>query len=270
MDRDNPYRWDSSNDEEPQQALSQRLSQLSTEEVRDPQHESQKHGKKRSHSNGTPSTPTTTLTKRSRTDDATIPDYLQLDQRLFQERIVDLIAQWNLTVSVEEVQSIALLKHRIASASLEHQLWTAYLAVGTGHSAVGGSDSDKKNIVDQRFWPACVIEKQQAAQQSCETIVCQQLADLLSSMKQYEEELQASMDRAVDRSDDLEQAIDQYVEDYGLRPVRMRTHYLLKKLEFDRDLEIHEREGLQRQPTEYQVRSIYQEHGEAHRHEIGI
>lgn len=261
MDNDNPDPWVPSNDEERQGALSQKLSQLSTAEAHS-QHEKQTQGTKRSYSSGTPSTPTAAAAKKNRTDGETIPEYLQLDQRLFQERIVSLITEWNLSMTVDEIQSIAVLKHRVASASLEHQLWTAYLAVGTGQSSVYGSGTETK--VDQRFWTTCVIEKQQASsptvlndarvlQQSYETITRQQLADLMSSIEQHEEALQAWIDNGIDLPADAEKTIDRYVEDYGIRPLRMRTSYLLKKLEFDRDIEIQERECQQRQPTEYQV-----------------
>lgn len=273
MDDNHPYRWEDSsinndplgNNEEEDvspHVLSQKLSQLSTEDKIPTPYDGAIHGMKRSYSShsSTPSTPTMIMKKtrmnenitEALIDKPTIPEYLHIQQKLFQDHIVSLISKWNLILTIEEIQSIAILKHRIASTTLDHQLWSAYLAIGIGEWPLSLRVDQTAGMVDQRFWSEAVRMKQKS-QESYETIARQQIADCVLSIEQYEHELQELIETTTNLSDEIEKAIDKFVETYGIRPLKLRVDYLIKKLEYDRDIEIHQREGQRRQPTDDQV-----------------
>ncbi|CAF3431366.1 unnamed protein product [Rotaria sp. Silwood2] len=157
-----PIKYHSKSLEE--QALSQRLSQLSMISHHTPEH----------------------LIMVNKDDAENIPYYLSKESKSFQEITSDL-PSYEL---VEELRQMAMVIHQLFMIDLEKSLWTPYLKSGTDQLQLNQMDND--NLIHTHLWPIEVqklVSKQSPDNTdtaACLTYVTQHLDELDDKMKQYQ------------------------------------------------------------------------------------
>jgi hypothetical protein len=200
-----------------------------------------------------------------------IPEYLKSTNKIFDQILTDHIISGFITITMEDLRQLAILKHKIADMNLRKKLWTIYLKSGTGQWETQESG---KTTVDRRIWPAQVKkmisspssnntidiseESDDDEQKKYETRVHQYLDELNNTMEQYQNEFDKKKNDLMDYyTDDIEKAIETFVQQHGVRPLQMKLDYKIAILEYDYDMEILEREYLRLKPTEYQVKYFF-------------
>jgi hypothetical protein len=227
----------------------------------------------------TPTTPDI-VSKKIRLDDDVdnqnqkkdeIPEYLKSTNKIFDKILADHSINGFITITNEDLRQLAILKHKIAHNNLRKELWTIYLKAGTGQWE---TQESIKTTVDRRIWPMQVKKMMSSPlpssssniitidisgeeideQKICETKVYEYLEELNNTLKQYQNELDKKKNDLMDfYTDDIEKAIEKFVQQHGIRPLRMTLDYKIAILQYDYDMKILEREYLQLKPTEYQV-----------------
>ena len=70
------------------------------------------------------------------------------------------------------------------------------------------------------------------------------------------EQLDEKKSHLVDMTSTMEEAIKAYVDQYGIRPIKMKRDLKIALIKYDYDAEIIERKYLRENPNEYQVKEI--------------
>ena len=245
--------------DEGEQVLSQKLSQLSTNDECEYESSSAADNKRRS---------TTTCdapfpSKKAKHDDDDehdpVPAYLSsVNHAAFERAMHTSIG----AISMDELQQVAICTHHIAALQIHKQITMVYLQSGTGQL----SELDFGcNAVDRRVWPTQVTSTL-AAQRSvtssesvtmdrdeehhaCETLVYQRLEKMDEKIRAYQRKREL-----VNVSGAVQQSIDDYVERFGIAPLRMKRDLKIALLEYAYCAEIIDRTYTLEHPTPYQVR----------------
>ena len=156
--------------------------------------------------------------------------------------------------ALEDLRSLAFLKHQIAVASADQQLWTAYAKFGSGQWETPASVKTKG---DRRFWPAEAKTKMASSgkdeQTRLETGVQAYVQELNKSIQQYHCEYDEGKRRFDGPSVRINEAIDMVVQKFGMPLLQMKLKYRLAMVEYDYETEILERDYVGPKPTEAQV-----------------
>ena len=180
----------------------------------------------------------------------------------FEQKMVSHIINRASTIDLEDLRQLAILKHRIAASNLQKKLWTMYLKAGTGQWTTQVSE---KSTVDRCFWTEQVrnitrslvftekiIETTQQ-ETTDEVTVRQYLEDFNRTIIQDQMALDKMKATLVDFTDEMEKILDTFVEQHGIRLLRLKLNYDIAMLEYDYDTQILERQYLELEPTEVQV-----------------
>ncbi|CAF1659756.1 unnamed protein product [Rotaria magnacalcarata] len=126
--------------------LSQELSELSTEEKYDDE-EYLIYDNKRPLS--TPSTPDGTSKKMCLWNENETREDQEIDS-IFNKFIMDHKNKHMILMSMEDIRTLMILKHRMATSHMEKRQWMIYSKSGTGQRTT--KESVKTNV-DKRVWP---------------------------------------------------------------------------------------------------------------------
>ena len=215
----------------------------------------------------TPSTPDVASKKIRVLDDSEneeeqIPEYLQATNKSFDKIMIDNVINSTITITVEDLRQLAILKHKIAIISMDKELWTVYFKSGTGQWET--SESRKTNA-DRRLWPEYVktimLSKLDTSntdeahkQNLCEEIAYERLQQIKETIAHYEIEFDEKKNCLLGFTDEMEKVIETFIRQYGIQSFQMKHNYKIAILQYDYDAEILEREYLRFKPTKNQVR----------------
>jgi hypothetical protein len=232
--------------EQEEQHLSQQFRQLSAS-VKPPS-----TGNKRSAiTPTTPTTPTRASTATSKklktvqeqTNDD-VPQYLSMKNKFFERFIVPVLDKAHVHIPIEDLRSMAILKHKLALVHLSQKLWTAYLQSGTGHLK-----GDKQQTVGQAplfTWPKelktrmikdgrSAAESESPNHKTYLNYVNEKLQQLNIQNIRYQDQLRQQQQQLMEPNftSAIEKAIDQFVEEHGIILHRLRTEQETTQIEFD-------------------------------------
>ncbi|CAF1666695.1 unnamed protein product, partial [Adineta ricciae] len=261
-------------------ALSQRFSQLSTEDAYEQLIDNTSLKRRRSTSKSVDViskrfklTPDNNIErvdikddfKQEKFDDDT-PAYLSLTNTAFL-RVIKNIQAVQSTFSATDLQTIATSMHHIAALRLRKHITHLYLRSGTGK--LGDPNSDLNNI-DWRVWPAQVklVMSAKHAQSNismndtinaedehleCENLVTERLEEIKGKDEQYNKQLEDKRSQLIGFTSAVEDTIIQYVQRYGIIPLQMKTDLKIALLKHDYNATILQRKYERENPNEYQI-----------------
>ena len=250
-----------------EQVLSQKLSQLSTND--DNEYESSCVADKKRRSTTTTTCDAEFLpSKRAKhgdeldtdfTEQDLVPAYLSSVNRAAFERAMPKSID---AIRMDELQQVAIYTHHIAALQIHKQITMVYLQSGTGQL---GELEFACTAVDRRVWPTQVTSTLVALRSptstgsvtmqhdeehhACEMLVHQRLQEMDEKIRAYERKRQI-----VNVTPAVQQSIDDYVERFGIAPLRMKRDLKIALLEYDYRAEIIDRQYQLEHPNTYQVR----------------
>jgi len=261
-------------DEEQEEILSQKLSQLSTTSDNE---QTLSVTNKRRRSNRT-SSPTSVISKKIKmaddndvddndTEQDQIPTYLLETDKSFHNTIQKIMNIASST-STNDLRQIAILIHHIAALHIQKQISMIYLQSGTG---ILKEPEPELIEIDRRVWPiqvksvmlaqymstttATVTTKmtKEDEQLACENLVHQRLREMTTKIEQYQRQLNEKKSQIIGFTSSMEDAIKIYVHQHGIKPLQMKRNLKIALLQHDYDAEIIERKYSQENPNKYQV-----------------
>jgi hypothetical protein len=171
------------------------------------------------------------------------------------------------SISINDIQQVAILKHNIADLDIQKQISTIYLRSGTGKLR---EPEVELIAVDRRVWPIQVksavsaqpsnmsrttMEMNEEDQHHAyEELVHCRLQEMNEKIEQYQIQLDEMKSGLIGFTSTVEEAIDTYIQQYGIKPLQMKRDHKIALLEYDYDAEILQRKYLQENPNEYQVK----------------
>jgi hypothetical protein len=171
------------------------------------------------------------------------------------------------SISINDIQQVAILKHNIADLDIQKQISTIYLRSGTGKLR---EPEVELIAVDRRVWPIQVksavsaqpsnmsrttMEMNEEDQHHAyEELVHCRLQEMNEKIEQYQIQLNEMKSGLIDFTSTMEEVIDTYIQQYGIKPLQMKRDHKIALLEYDYDAEILQRKYLQENPNEYQVK----------------
>jgi hypothetical protein len=198
------------------------------------------------------------------TEKDSIPTYLALTNESFNHFVQNLVDKTN-SISIKDVQHIALCLHRIAAVHIQKQVSIIYFKSGTGTLR----DPEPELVpVDRRVWPmqvksAMLTQRStnttasdsdpENEQLAYENLVHQRFEQMNQQTDQYEKDLDEKKRQLIGFTSTMEDMIRKYVQQYGIQPLKLQRDLKIALLKHDYDAEIIERKFLQENPNEYQV-----------------
>ena len=184
------------------------------------------------------------------------------------------------SITMNDIQKMALLMHQIATVQIDREIMKAYL-----HSVNGTLKEPECYLieVDRRFWPMQVqslmltqhksttndtdttgisttttpmeidTEDQQIA---CENLLNQHLQVMKQQTEYYQKELDEKQSNFIRFTSIIQETIELYVQTHGIKPLEMKRDLKLALINYDYDSEMLQRQYFQEQPNPYQVRKI--------------
>ncbi|CAF1602325.1 unnamed protein product [Rotaria magnacalcarata] len=238
--------------------LSQELSELSTEEKYDDE-EYLIYDNKRPLS--TPSTPDGTSKKMCLWNENETREDQEIDS-IFNKFIMDHKNKHMILMSMEDIRTLMILKHRMATSHMEKRQWMIYLKSGTGQWTT--KESVKTNV-DKRVWPLQVkklITEKMATLNTYEIhnehtlgemIVNQHLQELNQKIEEYTMIFNTMKTVCFGWTETIDEIIDTFVQQHSIVPFALKLNYKLTLWEYDYDDQLLQREYFRYQPTEYQI-----------------
>ncbi|CAF1985467.1 unnamed protein product [Rotaria magnacalcarata] len=210
-----------------------------------------------------------------------IPKYLLLTNPLFVRMIRNFIDTTTSSPEIVKLQKFAIYVHHIKTLQLQKQISTTYLLSGTGQL---GSSEFELVPVDRRVWPIQVknvlIEQQknlssittmeinhdQDDHATCEALVRQRLKETDEKIDYYQKKCDEIKNHFMETNSNIEIAIEHYVQQYGIQVVQLKSNLKKALIKYDYDTEILERQYKQQKPNEYQIQiaqHLYEKRAEA-------
>ncbi|CAF1505365.1 unnamed protein product, partial [Adineta steineri] len=191
-----------------------------------------------------------------------LPTYLQSTSTFLNKFMTDdIINRISTTIAIEDLRQLAILKHKISMISIRQQLWTIYLKSGMGQWK---TDESHRIDVNRRIWPDEVLtimslklknnnnNKNQDEQKLCEEIVYEYLEDFNKATIYYCEEFAKRKNNLIGFTDEIEKSIETFVQQHGIQSQQMKLNYKTTILKYGYDDQILQREYLRTNPTKYQ------------------
>ncbi|CAF5066567.1 unnamed protein product, partial [Rotaria magnacalcarata] len=234
--------------------LSQELSELSTEEKYDDE-EYLIYDNKRPLS--TPSTPDGTSKKMCLWNENETREDQEIDS-IFNKFIMDHKNKHMILMSMEDIRTLMILKHRMATSHMEKRQWMIYLKSGTGQWTT--KESVKTNV-DKRVWPLQVkklITEKMATLNTYEIhnehtlgemIVNQHLQELNQKIEEYTMIFNTMKTVCFGWTETIDEIIDTFVQQHSIVPFALKLNYKLTLWEYDYDDQLLQREYFRYQPT---------------------
>ncbi|CAF3987470.1 unnamed protein product [Rotaria sp. Silwood1] len=182
---------------------------------------------------------------------------------------------------MNDIQEIAMMKHRIAILLIKKQTTETYLESVTGKLNIFESDLID---VDQRVWPMQVQSLMLTHQKSssaaatassstttaattmatdkekkqiiCENLLHQQLKEIDQSLKQYEKQLNNKQNSVIGFTSKMEEIVDSYVQQYGIKPIKIKCDLKIALIKYNYQSELLQRKFSQEQPNRYQLKGL--------------
>jgi hypothetical protein len=275
------------NEEEDDEVLSQKLSQLSTKDESEPKSSIMNKKRRRSSSSSNSNViskkvkmadhPNSTSNSNKKQDQ--IPTYLLATNKSFSRMMKKIInTTTSNSINMDDLRHVAILMHQIGELKRDKQVKMIYLQSGTGTLKELGP---MLNTIDRRVWPVQVkskmLEKQELTKTTAtaaaaattttmvinnkedehrdnEMFVRQYLKEVDEQIEQYQHQLDKHKSRLTDFTSTMEEAIKNFVHEHGMKPVEMKINFKIRLLHYDYDDEILERQYIQEKPNEYQVK----------------
>ena len=256
--------------EEEEEVLSQHFSQLSTNND-EMEEEPSVNMKKRPL--GNVSHPDSTVVKKVKlTEDhdmdepECLPAYLRPTNGAFR-RLVEKVTEAASSIDVESLRRIAILKHQIAALQINKQISLVYLRSGKGELR---EPEPEITPVDRRVWPTQVksamsLTREEDEHVAYEHLVHQRVRQTDEQIQRYQRQVNEAKQSVFGLTASMDEAMDAFVEEHGIRPLRMKRDLKIALLEHEFDAEILERRYAQENPNDYQVqvaKRLYESHYE--------
>ncbi|CAF1320764.1 unnamed protein product, partial [Rotaria sordida] len=194
-----------------------------------------------------------------------IPNYLSMNNKTFLRIIKNIIKNIE-SISMNDIQKLALLMHQVATLRLQREITTIYLQSVT--DTLMEPDNDLIEV-DRRVWPIQVqslmltdkkakskttTETNQDDQQAaCENLLRERLEEIDLEIDLSQGELIQKKNFLLEFTYDMDEALGIYVQEYGIKPLEMK-HQLKKAIVMYNYLtEILERKYLHESPNQYQM-----------------
>jgi hypothetical protein len=215
----------------------------------------------------TTTTTTTTTTTMSSTETNEIPIYLSINNKLF-VHMAQTITKTTTSISINNIQQLALFMHRAANVRIDREVMKAYL-----HSVMGTLKQSESDLieVDRRVWPiqvqSIMLTQQKAAtttgyasvtedqQTDCENLFHQRLIDMNEKIQYHQNQFNEKKNNLIGFTSNIEENIQSFVQKHGVKPLKMKRNLKIAMLNHDYDSEILRRQYLQEKPNEYQVKT---------------
>ncbi|CAF3677425.1 unnamed protein product [Rotaria sp. Silwood1] len=194
-----------------------------------------------------------------------IPNYLSMNSTIF-VRLCKNLLKTVPTMTMNDLQQLALLMHQIAALRIKEEMSHIYLKSVTGTLTEPECDLIE---VDRRVWPmqvqALVLSKRpfssvattemnQAEQQTtCERLLQDRILELNEHMQQYQQQLNEKKKSFKGFTSMMDETLQHYVQEYGVQPLQVKYEMRKSIVTHDFESEILERKYLQENPNEYQL-----------------
>ena len=206
-----------------------------------------------------------------------LPRYLLTTHKFF-VHLVRTIKKSNSTIRTNDIQDIAIMKHRIAVLLIKKQITETCLQSVIGKLNVFEGDLID---VDRRVWPVQVQSMMATHRRSsnaaaaattvsttmktnkeneqivCENLLHQKLKEIDQTSKQYEEQLNQKQNAVIGFTSIMEDEINHYVQQNGIKPLTIKGNFTIASIKYNYQGEVLERKYTQEQPNEYQVKTYF-------------
>ncbi|CAF3934742.1 unnamed protein product [Rotaria sordida] len=201
-----------------------------------------------------------------------IPNYLSLDNKTFVRKIKNILKNVQ-SISINDIQKLALLMHQIADLRFEKEMTTIYLQSVTGTLMEPENDLIE---VDRRVWPmqvqSLMLTKKKAEsaaattttteinpdkqQADCEKLIRERLEEFNLKIDLAEQELIQKKNFLLEYTYEMDASLEIYVQEYGIKPLEMKHKLKKATTMYNYENEIIERKYLQENPNQYQKEII--------------
>lgn len=201
-----------------------------------------------------------------------IPPYLLFDNRSFIKMITKITTS-NKTISMNDIQEIALLKHQIAALLMKQDITETYLQSIKG--TLTEYDFDLVDI-DRCVWPVEVKSlmlthrkrlasgnavataneldiNDKNVQRVCEDLLQQHLKERNEQIQDLKSRLEAKKQSLMAYSSIIDEMIDNFIESHGLKALKMQRDFRIAMIQHSFESEILERKYHYEKPNQYQV-----------------
>ncbi|CAF5031707.1 unnamed protein product [Rotaria sp. Silwood1] len=169
------------------------------------------------------------------------PYYLSLNNKLFLRTSKDILKNVQ-TITINDIQQIAILMHQIGALKIKIDQTNIYLKAVTGTLTEPESDLID---VDRRVWPMQVQSMMSSKRESnsvtttesnhentqrdCENLLHQRLQETSQQIQGFEQELTEKKQTFFEFTSTMNDAIQKYVQDYGIKSMEL-THNFKKAI----------------------------------------
>jgi hypothetical protein len=167
-----------------------------------------------------------------------ITSYLETMDEMFNHTMC------NNRIPLDDLRLIMECKHHIEVIQLDLQRWTRYYEVG----------------VQEQIWSLEVKQlctMRNINEKQYEIYIQQYLNELHKKLEHLQQQFDSyKKDKLVQLTDNIEHKIDEFIQNYRLLPYTMKSEYQLTRFEYEYQDQLLERQFLQLQPTDQQVRIV--------------
>ena len=212
-----------------------------------------------------------------------LPNYLSIKNRFFIAMARNIL-KTNSTITMHDIEQLALFIHQKAVIHSRRELIKVYLLSIMGK--LQQTDYDSMDI-DRRFWPVQVqsllLNRRKSSsstttntaatttittttsttvtdmisteeQLACQNTLQEQLREMKEEIKRYQQLFNEKKNSLIDLTSTIEESIEAYVQNYGIRALKLKHDLKMTLVKHDYDAEILRRKYMYEQPNEYQVR----------------
>ncbi|CAF3768517.1 unnamed protein product [Rotaria socialis] len=194
-----------------------------------------------------------------------IPDYLLVENQLFDQMIEKLIDKRSST-DTEELRTFAFFQHELVVYRRLYHLWSLYLQAGRGELLKEDPTNDMKHSLrcywtthvklsmstsNRRLLLTSIANKEEHV--ACESFVHQRLEKYNNKIDYYQKQIDEKENNMTHCTDTIKQAIEKFVEENGERPIRMKCDFATGILYNNYKHHLLKIAYEQEKPTDYQV-----------------
>ena len=227
------------------------------------------------------------ITTTTTTEGQQLPNYLSITNRFF-IAMARSILKTNSTITIHDIQQLALFIHQKAVIHSRSELIKVYLLSIMGK--LQQTDYDSMDI-DRRFWPiqvqSLLLNRRKSSsmtadtaaaamttitttttttsttvtdmisteeQLACQNTLQEQLREMKEEIERYQQLFDEKKNSLTELTSTMEESIEAYVQNYGIRALKLKHDFKITLVKHDYDTEILRRKYMHEQPNEYQVR----------------
>ena len=227
------------------------------------------------------------ITTTTTTEGQQLPNYLSITNRFFIAMARNIL-KTNSTITMHDIQQLALFIHQKAVIHSRRELIKVYLLSIMGK--LQQTDYDSMDI-DRRFWPVQVqsllLNRRKSSsttadtaaaatttitttttstivtdmisteeQLACHNTLQEQLREMKEEIERYQQLFDEKKNSLTKLTSTMEESIEAYVQNYGIRALKLKHDLKMTLVKHDYDAEILRRKYMHAQPNEYQVRLL--------------